>query len=426
MPGPGWLNGWLKINTKHVVFPKSAFVEKGGNQSNSQQSQKTTSTAQSSTMGSTPRDPELAAIKRFSNRRSRRRLQRTRSNSDLIRELAIEKHYDDHHLMDVPRVIGVSEDGNDSEHAPARGGKISQDSRPRRNTTGMREEGSLENVDSLGMVSTASSPPTIGDSRVCDHHENLYEAAFLHQFERRHAQDSLTPTRHDICRAAQADSQHRAFGGFLPHPFFQSEEPRDCQKCAELNAELIATLDDLEYMKTMALTSEAVADPVKQQTENFEKYSKQLHELTIRHKKQVEQLTRERSLWQHEMQLKLSKFSGLCKHLNEESAVRNVESASLREELASVKAERNVLAEEVLRLRAQAECYEKQKLEDEVTRAKLLDYEQRGLERSENEIRSRDQVIYELTSRLESTLDQLESERQQQRNRRQIIFPASS
>jgi hypothetical protein len=83
------------------------------------------------------------------------------------------------------------------------------------------------------------------------------------------------------------------------------------------------------------------------------------------------------------------------------------------------------MSEELTRLRAQVQFQEKQSAEYAATKKKLREYEDRGLDRAEDAIQSRDRIISDLSSKLEQSLDLLEMEREQQRQRRQIIFPAS-
>jgi hypothetical protein len=83
------------------------------------------------------------------------------------------------------------------------------------------------------------------------------------------------------------------------------------------------------------------------------------------------------------------------------------------------------MSEELTRLRAQVQFQENQTIEYAETKRKLREYEERGLDRADAAIQSRDLIISDLSSKLEQSLDLLEMEREQQRQRRQIIFPAS-
>jgi hypothetical protein len=81
------------------------------------------------------------------------------------------------------------------------------------------------------------------------------------------------------------------------------------------------------------------------------------------------------------------------------------------------------MSQELTRLRAQVQSQENQRAEYAETKKKLREFEIRGLDRADDEIQSRDRTIADLSSKLEQTLDLLELERAQQRQRRQIIFP---
>lgn len=123
------------------------------------------------------------------------------------------------------------------------------------------------------------------------------------------------------------------------------------------------------------------------------------------------------------MHFKLSKFSNLCRDLNEESATRKNESTTLREELQLVKAERDEMAEELVRLRSQVQSFEQEKEEHRKLKEQLAQYERDGITSANEAIQIRDQAILDIATKLEQALDQLEIERAQ-RQRRQIIFPA--
>lgn len=114
----------------------------------------------------------------------------------------------------------------------------------------------------------------------------------------------------------------------------------------------------------------------------------------------------------------------MCKDLNEESADRNEEAVALKDELEAVKTERDTMAEELSLLRAQVRGQQTQRAEYAEMKKKLTEYENRGLDRADDAIRSRDRMISDLSSKLEQSLDLMELEREQQRQRRQIIFPA--
>mmetsp|Transcript_3428 Transcript_3428/g.4960 ORF Transcript_3428/g.4960 Transcript_3428/m.4960 type:complete len:674 (+) Transcript_3428:411-2432(+) len=216
----------------------------------------------------------------------------------------------------------------------------------------------------------------------------------------------------------------------------------ECPSCEESEARLLAMRADMEYLRSIALRSEYLCAICENQSKRKKKHSKgnvplgpdstalneasqRLMEVTARHKRQIEQMTRERSRWQQDMHIKLSKFATMCKHLNEESAIRNEEALALEAELFSTQLERNALATEVQQLRAEAVLHAKEKEEHSKLKAGIRKYQEDELNGANESLRQRDAIIEQLSKRLERTLDTLETERQQQRQRRQIIFPVA-
>ena len=126
------------------------------------------------------------------------------------------------------------------------------------------------------------------------------------------------------------------------------------------------------------------------------------------------------------MHLKLEKFAHLCDNMNNESAVRGEDYRVLKNELENVRAERDQLMGEVDELRAAASVHEKEREDHRRIQDRMTTYENRGLQQLEDGINLRDQTIAKLSARLETTLDTLATEREQQRQRRQIFFPKGS
>ena len=129
--------------------------------------------------------------------------------------------------------------------------------------------------------------------------------------------------------------------------------------------------------------------------------------------------------WHNEMNLKLAKLAMMVKDLNDDCAKRKEQCRDTSKELDRVRKERNGISVELEIQRARVEIYEKQELENSETRERLRDRDSELLTLANEIISSRDVLIADLTSRLEQTLDTLEFERQQQKMRRQIIFPQS-
>ena len=124
------------------------------------------------------------------------------------------------------------------------------------------------------------------------------------------------------------------------------------------------------------------------------------------------------------MHLKLQKFSLLCKDLNDEAAIRNEEAIALHQELELVRSERDQIEKELELAQARIALFERDEEERRKAERILREYERSGLEGAWKAIQVRDSIISDLSSRLERALDTLEIEREQQRQRRQIIFPS--
>jgi len=153
--------------------------------------------------------------------------------------------------------------------------------------------------------------------------------------------------------------------------------------------------------------------------------SQRLVDVTIRHQQQIEQMTRERTRWQNDTHLKLTKFAMLCKELNEESAKRKQEYLFAQEELDQIKGQYSAVNMEVELLRAKVALHEKEAEENKEIRETLITNDNDVMDRAEKAIQKRDSVISELSGKLQIAMDTLELERHQQRQRRQIIFPVS-
>jgi hypothetical protein len=126
---------------------------------------------------------------------------------------------------------------------------------------------------------------------------------------------------------------------------------------------------------------------------------------------------------QQEMHGKLQKYAALCKDLNEEAEFRNEEALNLHIELDSVRRQRDEMATELEKVRARLADHERNDKERRKSELLLQQYEQKGLDGVDREIKTRDAIVEDLATRLERTLDCLSFEREKQRQRRQIIFP---
>jgi hypothetical protein len=115
----------------------------------------------------------------------------------------------------------------------------------------------------------------------------------------------------------------------------------------------------------------------------------------------------------------------LCKDLNEEAALRNEEALFLHQELGVIRSERDEMATEIEKLKAQLAIQERREQEHRKAEETLKQYEQKGLNGADKAIQTRGAIIIDLAGRLELALDTLDVEREQQRQRRQIIFPTA-
>lgn len=123
------------------------------------------------------------------------------------------------------------------------------------------------------------------------------------------------------------------------------------------------------------------------------------------------------------MHSKLEKFVSACRDKSNDASLQSEKARSLEQELNESRQERDEMAAELERLRTEAALFEQERQEHRRVKSALMEYESRGLDQAEAAIASRDEMITKLSSRLETALGTLQWERQQQRQRRQIIFP---
>ena len=137
--------------------------------------------------------------------------------------------------------------------------------------------------------------------------------------------------------------------------------------------------------------------------------SQRLIDVTSRHKRQIEHMSREMARWKNEMHLKLSKLAMMCKDLNDESAKRKELVEVAKEDLSDVREERNTLSSELDILRARVALYEKQELENVEIRRLLCENENETLSIADQAILERDAMIEDLTTRLTKSMDLLDT-----------------
>jgi len=487
--GPNWLSAWVRLNNKHVAYQEPPT---GKGAAKSQLKDEETTLHSESTTPTVATPPKSSRIESFASpsspsrgsghnqkgdqqsisaqneplsppnhghfipqRRNRRRLQNTRSASDLIREIASGD------AVSRPSTTAVALHGGRFDANATESGMCNRSTagkflnetafvaqlQQRQQASRSRDAGSVASAADVPVAAASSVGAATARSEPASSRSNRFINIKVGSPRSRHHEevDQRREGSHAIC-----------------------------DHCEMLQEELRAAQQDLDYMRNLATRKEqkglsAVADASMEELGHHSRHkpagplslddnSKQLTEVTRRHKKQVEQLTRERvsttgeyvfwqvisahviifsyfcslfvlffveqSRWQQETHLKLHKFANLSKDLNEEAAVRNENAISLQQELQEVKAERDEISEEVVRLRAQLLEYSKTEAEHEALRKRLVESEEERLRHVTEVAMSRDEVISELSSKLKAALDQLAIERARHQ-RRQIIFPQS-
>lgn len=451
--GQGWLNAWVKVNNKHVVYNRTdaelgQVPSTGSSTTRQPKTSRTTTTSAKTSSTAITENVETQAIRRVNSRKNRRRLHRTISASDLIRDQA----------KSLAGNIGGSSTlavGTLTlpviEHSAGSSSQVETSSpTASRNQIGDRSgifydtEESLRFVNELFGTDIDSlhrlEPPSTGDLEKglwpwASHAQHVpADAASISSRNGISARPSGTSTIHTSYRS-DTDENASIKGGFrFPPNLFSSDNSKArCDQCAKLENELAVLQDDLEYIRAVALRNEYVcsscsAESLSHPTEtpstfHLKSNERLLDEVTARHKAQLEQLTKDRQRWQHDAHVKLQKYAALCKDLNEEATLRNEEVISLHKELDSLRLERDQMAGELEVARAVIANHERDALERKKLEERLQQYESRGLDEAEHAIKTRDFVIADLSHRLEKTMDVLELEREQQRQRRQIIFP---
>jgi hypothetical protein len=123
--------------------------------------------------------------------------------------------------------------------------------------------------------------------------------------------------------------------------------------------------------------------------------------------------------------MKLEKFALMAKNLNEEAAKRNIEVKETQAVLEKITSERNGLVSQVEMLKARVELYEQESIDYEKMRKEWENVELNALAEMAQTRKDQDLIIRDLSLRLELAIKTIETERRQQQQRRQIIFPAS-
>jgi hypothetical protein len=333
--GPNWLTSWVKTNSKHVVYAPDKLEKNTFEKT----SPTTASTANSSTgVDAVPRrdvdDARLSAVRNVGNRKNRRRMVKTRSVTDMIVEMANARNASNSDSeTSVPKLTSAT---TKSDSSVATDTESTADLSPLQLVAGLF--GASVDLDDDRMR-PAQLPPYQPQTSKFINSKYLNEAAFILQREQKslplqqpkshYAESSLVAERPTVA-PRRSTRNEESFGStkghdsrphvrglanlkFLPQPFFgrADAEVQHTAYREPLESQLAAALDDLEYMRGVALSNEYTCQSCSiGETTNAAKpaalrsrgaasaslpeASKQLNEVISRHKKEVEQLTRER------------------------------------------------------------------------------------------------------------------------------------
>jgi hypothetical protein len=139
--------------------------------------------------------------------------------------------------------------------------------------------------------------------------------------------------------------------------------------------------------------------------------SQRLMDTMIRHKRQIEQISKDTSRWQNDMHMKLSKLAMMCKDLNDESASRKEQVELARNDRDVMRQERNAMTSELELLRTRVQMYEKQEIEHVELRRIVREKQYETLAIADKAISQRDIMIEQLTSRLNEALQVINDEK---------------
>ena len=349
--GQGFVNAWLKVNSKHVVFPpinKPERDEQHNEKADETLSHTTKSIATATSVATAPTsasaDPENLAIRRFNSRKHRRRLQRTISASDLLRDKAKAKGAAEKE-PGVDELDGSNETkpstSSNSASSPFAWDDSGENDRLEKAAVHLAQHDqedilvSLETDTSLRFVAgffgaeidgyssgrtdvpvgqdlVQKRKPTQGSNgklieRAASDVSPLASGGMQSLSLRKQSSDNITAKKGN-----SNESRSEGVGGiairFPPNLFAvdRNQSKGHCEKCRELENELLGAHEDLEYLRGMALRNEYICrscqslpgksreDGSQASPGTIKEWSQLLNEATARHKSQIEQLTRER------------------------------------------------------------------------------------------------------------------------------------
>jgi hypothetical protein len=318
--GQGWLNAWVKVNSKHVVFPPVANDKEDGKHhrpGDRKHSAKSTDASVKTVPTVRSEYAETQAIRRFNNRKHRRSgLHRTISATDLIREQGKHRGEKKGEISDyLDRSSSTQATSNQVPMtSPASG---NSEFRPKVAHRAQHEETSvISNDETEGslrfvagffgtVIAEAEAAKALDDQSRSLHSRNevdsVHHAASVYRIGPQSPLDGATVAS----RGGQSlpAGHHSSFPRYL----FSGDNnaKTSCRQCTKLESELTSSREDLEYLRGIALRSEyicascqceparRVEDSLKSQSE-IQEGSKLLDEVTLRHKSQIEKLASER------------------------------------------------------------------------------------------------------------------------------------
>lgn len=294
--GQSFLNAWVKVNSKHIVIPPTNKNEK--DELNHSRGRKgSVTTARTVT---TSEDTETQVIRRFDNRKNKRRLHKTVSASDLLRDKSKGEKKEDKQVIGEP----TTETHFLNVHRNEEQSVVSEN------------EGSLRFVAGFFGADLES----IEGSRNSQFQTNLDDAASIQlvgpytqldagSVQSRGGQSLPARTSQRNSPPHGVNDSSSSKGGkigirFPPNLFAgDSSSKGGCKHCSKLENELASAREDLEYLRGAALRNEYSCINCKQETQNNSNdedksseptpMSDTLNEIISRHKIYVDNLKKD-------------------------------------------------------------------------------------------------------------------------------------
>jgi hypothetical protein len=333
--GQGWLNAWVKVNNKHVVYKRGEKDGEDGptgsvhssyhSASSGKHPGKSSGTISSGKTAQTSisEGVETQTIQRVNNRKHRRRLHKTKSASDLIREQAkqLGRKPELESVLDVSTSTQATVErtgGSALPKKPLAPGSIDSQSIDR-GATIVEPDDPIRFVASF--LGTDVDTLSLGRHSV-DESANL-DSASLQWVPQTQELDAMslpsrggyslparaqTPQEQKLYRSSSNESGSK-IGFRFPTNIFSNDNSSKCRNCTKYENELAAGRDDMEYLRSVALRNEYSCSSCKAQTSqhpkeaefpsssldlNLRNTDRLLEEVTARHKAQLEQLTKDR------------------------------------------------------------------------------------------------------------------------------------